>query len=328
MTQLVTLPIYVTAPSAPEVVAACRQIMDAEDDIEIDASQVRFVDPFGMAMLGATFHTIRSYGDAVRVSGLSPNIGSYLQRMDVFDGVELVGCALPEGRRLNRADALVELTLVDRHANAGDVAFQIAQALVGHTGLDPNERHDEMTGYNRFDKLVEPLHYALSELLENSLTHARRRGYDAANVWVASQYYETNGLVRLGVVDNGCGFLNSLIGHPELPKESSHLQAILTALRPRVSCNREVGIRGNSVNQGVGLTTTNRIAAHARGGLVIVSGDAVHDTRRRSFEIGDGSFWQGVAIAMVCQRDALREVRYRDLLPHLDDLPRPRLRFG
>ena len=41
----------------------------------------------------------------------------------------------------------------------------------------------------------------------------------------------------------------------DLPSKTD-LEAILAALRPRVSCNRDLGIFNDSVNQGIGLTTT------------------------------------------------------------------------
>jgi hypothetical protein len=321
------LPPFVSSRSVEAVALFCQRARDAEDDVEVDARRLKFVDPLGMAMLGASFFSLRESGTAVSVRGLPAEVGGYLQRMDVFEGVSLVGCAPQPGRRRNRADALLELTRLERTANAGNVAHRIANALVGaFRDVDPDEPPDEMTGYTRFERLMEPLQYALSELLENALTHARRHGHTTANVWVASQYYPSNGLVRLGVVDNGCGFLASLRGHPELHRET-HLDAILTGLHPRVSCNRDLGIRGDSVNQGVGLTTVSRIAARAAGSLVIVSGDGLHDTAGRSRRMGQPSYWQGVGIAMECRRNALNCVNFRELLPSLEGAPPVPLRF-
>lgn len=182
-----------------------------------------------------------------------------------------------------------------------------------------------MTGYTETDRLAEPIQYALNELLENALTHARRAGYMDSCVWVACQYYPSNGLVRVGVVDNGCGFLATLRGHSAL-HQKTHLAAILAALQPRVSCNRDLGLLADSVNQGVGLTTTNRIAERAGGRLYIASGDAIHSAIA-SVHLTGGAYWQGVAIGLVCKREKLPEVRFRELLPPLEPLPSVRLRF-
>lgn len=221
----------------------------------------------------------------------------------------------------------LELTRLDSQRGVADAAFRLAQALVGHIpGVDPNELPDEMSGFTTFDRLVEPIQYALNELLENAMTHARRQGFANASVWIASQYYPKKNLIQLGVVDNGCGFLASLRGHPELRREH-HLDAILTALKPRISCNRDLRLNMDSVNQGVGLTTTCRIAEHTGGRLVIVSGDAIHDTSGRSGLLASGAYWQGVAIAMECRRDRLPAIRFRELLPPLDSQLTVRLRF-
>ncbi|MBL3589161.1 MAG: sensor histidine kinase [gamma proteobacterium endosymbiont of Lamellibrachia anaximandri] len=193
-------------------------------------------------------------------------------------------------------------------------------------GIDPDEPPDEMSGYTVFDRLVEPIQYSLCELLENALTHARRGSHGSAFVWVAGQYYRSSKIVRLGVTDNGCGFLASLKGHPEL-RRKRHLDAILTALKPRVSCNRDLGIHDDSVNQGVGLTTVMRIAKHTGGRAVILSGNALHDTDGRSGSTPAGSIWQGVAVALEFRRDQLARTNFRELLPLVEGIPRIPLRF-
>jgi len=323
----VHLPAYLTARSAAEAVSACRQLLDGEGDATVDASPLRFADPFGLAMLGATFFMMRQQGRQVRVCGLNADMVGYLNRMDVFEGVELVDCAPPATGRNNRSDVLMELTRLDNHNHVDDAAYRLAKSLVGAIpGVDSDEPPDEMTGLNAFDRLVEPIQYALSELLENAMTHARRQGYRNAYVWVASQYYKSSGMIRLGVVDNGCGFLATLRSHPDLRLETHH-EAILTALRPRISCNRDLCMGMESVNQGVGLTTTCRIAEHASGRLVIVSGDAVHSTSGESGTMAGGAVWQGVAIAMECRRDRLPGIRFRELLPPYESLKPVRLRF-
>lgn len=322
----VSLPEYFSAHSAKEAITACWEITSAEGVVDVDASKLVFVDPFGMALLAATFYNVRRQGGAVRVHCLNQQLSGYLQRMDVFHGVELIDCVPMRGQRQDRADALVEVTRLEHRRDVDAAALRLTRALVGRMPVaNRNEQPDEMTGYTETDRLAEPIQYALNELLENALTHARRAGFKDACVWVASQYYPSNGLIRLGVVDNGCGFLATLRGHPALHQET-HLAAILAALQPRVSCNRELGLRADTVNQGVGLTTTNRIAERAGGRLYIASGDAIHSASA-SVHLTGGPYWQGVAIALECRRKRLPEVRFRELLPPLESQPSVRLRF-
>ncbi len=327
MPKLVQLPTYLSVRSATDSIVACQALLAEADDIAVDASHLCFVDPFGLAMLGATFQMLRDNGRAVEIRNLSAVMASYLQRMDLFAGANLVGIVPSNDRRNNRSDALVELTRLNQASQVEATAARVAQSLVGRIpGMNPDEAPDEMTGYSHFDRVMEPIQYALNELLENALTHARRQGCRDASVWVASQYYPSNGLIRLGVVDNGCGFLATLRTHPELSHATDHA-AILLALKPRISCNRDLRAGLESVNQGVGLTTTCRIAEQAGGRLVVVSGSAVHGTQGHSGELGSSARWQGVAVALECRRARLPEIKFRELLPSYESQTEITLRF-
>lgn len=322
----VLLPSYLSSISAKESIAACWEISTSNDNVDIDASKLEFVDPFGMALLAATFYKVRQIEGTVRIHHLNMQLTGYLTRMDVFQGVELVGSALTQGRRHDRSDALVEVMRLEQPRDIEQTAQRLAASLVGKMPVENrNQPPNDMTGYTEIDRLEEPIQYALNELLENALTHARRAaGCTNACVWVSSQYYPTKDLVRLGIVDNGCGFLSTLRGHQSLTEETD-LAAILAALQPRVSCNRDLRFNSDSVNQGIGLTTTRRIAEAAGGHLLIASGCAIHSPKQ-SLHLPIAK-WQGVAIALECKRKKLPDVRYRELMPLLDMPPIQGLRF-
>ena len=293
---LIVLPAFLSARACGETIAICQTIQDAEGDVSIDAAALRFADPFGLALLGATFQQLSAWGQKVIVSHLRADVGAYLQRMDVFPGVELRDCAPVGRRRHDRRDALVELTCITDRGAVGDAAQRLTSALIGAIpDLCLADAADEMSGLTRADRVGIPIGYVLSELLENSLTHARRAGYGAAQVWVAGQYYPTKNLFRLAVADNGCGFLATLREHPEL-RHQTHRDAILTAMKPRVSCNRDLGVREDTENQGVGLTMVVRIAQASGGKSLIVSGNGCHDPARSVAGLPEGVSWQGVAI--------------------------------
>lgn len=329
MTSLIC-PAFLTVKSSDNLIGLCGAALTAEDRVILDARALRFADPFGLCLLGATFLMLQQRGQTVRVAGLTDTVGGYLHRMDVFEGVELVDCALPRGQRHDQTDALVELTRLDQRSQIDRVANQLAEALVGRMpDINPNEAHDEMSCMNTADRITIPISYALTELLNNAMSHARLKGHGDACVWVASQYYPSNGRLQLAVVDNGCGMLETLREHAalrDLPRKTD-LEAILAALRPRVSCNRDLGVFNDSVNQGIGLTTTARIAEHAGGRLVIVSGAGCHDPLGQSRRLTNSARWQGVAVALECQRDALLNVRIRELMPPIEGMPPLHLRF-
>ncbi|URD45483.1 ATP-binding protein (plasmid) [Pseudomonas sp. BYT-5] len=298
----------------------CSQIANSGNDIVLDASNLNYVDPLGMATLRALFEQ-QIETKRISIQFLSKNLTSYLARMDFFKGLDIEGVDLNQfARRNDRANSLVEITKVSEHAQAEAVASRLANAITGKlTRSDPDAPVDEQTGRNEFDSYRGPLEYALKELLENSLTHARREGRIDAAVWVTCQFYPKLNLVRMAIVDNGCGFLATLRNHPELAERTDR-GAIEAALKPRVSCNR--GAMANilgSENQGVGLTTTAKIAETAGGGLIVVSGRAIHDTQRNRFDEMHETGWQGVSIGFTCQRESLPGISISALLPSEED---------
>ena len=106
MTSLIC-PAYLTVKTPDNLIGLCGAALAAEDGVTLEAHALRFADPFGLALLGATFYMLQQRGQTVQVAGLSDTVGGYLQRMDVFDGVELVDCNLPRGQRHDQRDALV-----------------------------------------------------------------------------------------------------------------------------------------------------------------------------------------------------------------------------
>lgn len=315
----IVLPWGLGSRSPYDLFSVCTEIVNCPGDIVLDASNLTYVDPLGMATLRALLEDQLNQ-KRVSIQFLKKDLTSYLARMDFFKDIDVEGVDLSAiGGRNDRSGSLVEITKISEHHQAEEAASRLARAITGRlTQSDPDAPVDEYTGKNEFDSYRGPLEYSLKELLENSLTHARREGRGDAAVWLTCQFYPKLNLVRMAIVDNGCGFLATLSNHPEL-EDRTHLHAIEAALKPRVSCNRGAMARIlGSENQGIGLTTTAKIAGAAGGGLVIVSGNGIHDTKRRySGELRDAQ-WDGVSIAFTCTRDLLPTISISDLLPRDD----------
>jgi hypothetical protein len=295
--------------------ALCGQLLKSQDEhIVLDASQVQFFDPHGIAVLAALLSSLE--GRHISMPWLSTNYAGYLDRMDFFKHCEIHGVEVPAWNRYDHADSLVELTCITDSSSTETVANKLADAITGQlTDADPSEPYSPTTGKNRYDKFRHPIWYSLSELLENSVTHARMDGSRGAKVWVAAQFYRANNEVKFSIVDNGCGFLRTLGKHPQL-REHTHLEAIKAALKPMVSCNRDSPYALGHGNQGVGLTTTMKIANAAKGKLMIASGNSFLETGNMTGgELGGDGLWNGVAIAFSCRRHALPGVNVSNLLP-------------
>lgn len=306
------------------LMAVLSQVRTSSGNVELDCSKVKFVDPLGITALAAAVKEALAQGRRISMPWLAPATTSYLERMNFFVDMDIDAVDIPKNRiRTDQRGNLLEITQIVDAGKSEAVADQTAAAIVTMIigrGQRPVNFDVPDTEY---DQYYRPLRYALSELIENSLTHARREGAFNSSVWVAAQYYkdvQNGGRVHVAVVDNGCGFLATLRNHPEL-QEKTHSAAIRTALKPKVSCNRDIGPFGESVNEGVGLTTTVRIAKATGGDVHIVSGDALFleggiaaAKRQDQVQALQGN-WDGVAISasFICQK--LPSINIPDLLP-------------
>ncbi len=326
-----TLPETVGVKQIASLMAAMNQVRAALGDVELDCSQVRFVDPFGITVLAAAIKEALSQGRSVAMPWLAATTTSYLERMNFFADMAIDAVSVPQNRRRHdQRGSLLEITNIVDSGKSEAVADQLASAIVTMIigrGERPVNFHVPDTEY---DQYYRPLRYALSELIENALTHARREGAFNSSVWVAAQYYkddQTGGRVHVAVVDNGCGFLATLRHHPEL-LEKTHGAAIRTALKPKVSCNRDIGPFGQSVNEGVGLTTTVLVSKATGGDVHIVSGDAllleggVAGVKRRNQVQALQGDWHGVAISATFICNNLPSINIADLLPPIEQATR------
>jgi signal transduction histidine kinase len=322
----VTLPSTVGVNHLASLIESLSKVRTGDGDVELDCSQVNFVDPLGMTVLAAVLELLDKHR-RVSMPWLKTSTAGYLERMDFFNGIAVDDVNIPQNRvRTDQRSNLLEITRVKNSGKSEEVADQLATAIVGKIigrGPKPIDFNAPDTEY---DQYYRPLRYALSELIENALTHAKREGAFNASVWVAAQYYkdqQSGGRIQVAVVDNGCGFLATLRNHVEL-RAQTHAEAIRTALQPKVSCNRDIGPFGESVNEGVGLTTTVRIAKQTGGDVYIVSGDALYvDGERSRVKRRDqmqplAGVWNGVAISATFLCNKLPAIRIDQLLPPVE----------
>ncbi|MGD9788995.1 MAG: ATP-binding protein [Sulfuricellaceae bacterium] len=308
------LPDQLTPDSVPFLACLDAIYQDSDKQVTFDCTQVRFVTPFGLCLMAATFDWLEQEDKQVGHTGLSPSVGSYLARMDCLPE------ALAEpfvGPRNNRADALVEVQVISERSEADVAAQKLAQAFVGRLpGTDSQAIPDEMTGLKPGEAVEEALTYIFTELIDNSLTHGRNHGFPNAKVWVAAQYYSSKDHIRLAVVDNGCGLFTSLRNHPRLT-DKTDIGAIKLALEPRVSGNRDVGLRDDSHNQGVGLSVSSELAIRASGRVDIISGQGAVKKLKNALHSWTVPGWHGTAIEITVLRKQLGEVRVSDLIREL-----------
>lgn len=288
-----------------------------EDVINIDASKMMFIEPIGICIFASLCEALAQRDQRLKLIGLKDNIKTYLSRMDLLKHCH-VDYSEPT-RRLDRASSLIEVHSISQQRDIEKSAQKISHCIVGNVPeFDENALPDKMTGHQPHTQLEDNLQYLFNELLENSLTHGRRHGYSKSNVCVTSQYFSSTDLIKLAIVDRGCGFLNTLRDHPSKPQ--TDFDAIKLALEPYTSCNRDVGIMPDSYNEGVGLTVISRMVGGAGGELVLFSGDAINKYKNCKL-IEHTTFehkaWSGVGISITLPRSGIKELPYRDVINKL-----------
>lgn len=217
-------------------------------------------------------------GVKIRLVGLRYSIEAYLARMDLFKGLASVSFDDRTSANVRRdlTGQIMELRSLDNIEDVDSVATQIAATIVhGMPDInfepDPDGMHPSIG-----ERMEETLQYVFSEILINALDHGRKRNYSYASANIAAQYYPRDNKIEVGILDNGCGLLETLRAHPRMEGDLTDSKAISIAYQPRVSCNRDAELGLDTRNQGIGLTVSSKIALAASGRCGIFSGNSRH----------------------------------------------------
>jgi len=226
--------------------------------LEIDLSQLRFIDPYGLVSLCLIGRYARTA--AARVIYHLPQayeLRSYLGRVrfaKALEGlVELTGPlpVIDQEREKPESEALLEITPIEERVDVEAVLEKIGQRVEAILAEELRYRDSEI---NQFKNVV-------AELCHNILDHSMNWGY------VTAQRYQNprNGrkYVVIGVGDLGIGIKRSL-GERFAADEWTHGQAIVNSLRKHFS---------RDSTRGLGLYIVNQICHQYDGNLHLRSGD-------------------------------------------------------
>lgn len=245
----------------------------ADSIVVIDAEELEFAEPLPLCLLAGQLSNLQRVGGRASIEKLRKPVADRLERMNVLkDWID----ARPANRSTTHNFSALQVARAGCIDEANAIANSLAQRIAQFAPAEFCRQNERMTR----DGIVHPLGYMLTELLENALTHGRGRGFAHASAWIAAQYYSSGDLIRLAIVDNGCGFLKSLQEHIAVDPKN-HAVATRAAFMPGVSCNREVGLVRDSLNAGLGLTVSRDIALRSGGAVWAGSGDAWVTPRSR-----------------------------------------------
>lgn len=238
-----------------EKIISLQEALLACDEPEIDLSNVSFVDPYAMVGLLLISRLImKQKGSMLKVSGISPAVYAYLDRMNFFK-FNLFKLVASESKvkPLKRSGAsknLIEITEIPNKENESIRAISNVVALF-------RERTAHVFKSKTDNMLVDSLITVISEICQNIFEHSGDSGFFAA------QSYSRQGksVVHLAVCDGGIGIEGSFAEHgKESMGRGSAL--LLKTLTTPISSKRPFGY---------GLCRVNSLVEQLRGNLYLRS---------------------------------------------------------
>lgn len=255
--------------------------------VVFDLEDVSFVSPVGMAVFAATVESVKHQGVRVAYNPpRDPDVRGYLERMDVF--FHLFGVT-PQGNRWDQSANLVELNPIRELGDTEEISKRMRKIF--ETKIPDADKW-----------LVDSIHLAIIEAMENVLSHAEAGGF------ICAQTYWTARTIEIGIADYGIGIRGSFAKGGR--QFSSDEESILYAVQKDTSSKT----RNHS---GIGLFMIRSIMEANNGRLAIVSGKACIDWRGKTEKALSMPFWSGTIIGLEFNMDT--PVNLKDVLTWDDD---------
>jgi hypothetical protein len=215
----------------------------------INATTCQYLGPDAAAILAALWLRARAYGRTLAVA--LPQSPVALASFCRFVGLEQLLSGGPAPDRDHPENETHPITVA---RGSPGLWTQPIVTLV--------RRHAEMG-----DDEEEYLRIGLHEVLQNVEDHAR----SSIGAVLCGKYFSASKQVRIAIVDGGEGVLAALRRtNPQLPDTKTALQKIIQG---------GYSSKSRDTNMGLGISNLAQFVRHLKGSLVIVSGDAIAETR-------------------------------------------------
>jgi hypothetical protein len=190
----IELPTLLLTPNVASVFEICARMQEATDPVTCDASHLIVAEPMALCVSVATLSRMQRLGRNVRVVGLSPEFKQQMESLDILSR-SLFVC---EHERRAGYQGTLYVYRVKSERDLDVIGNKIAQAIVARVP-SPKPAISAFEQEMKDSRIIFPLAYLITELVDNGVRHGRGRGYHAANVWVAAQYHPPPG------ADSPCG---------------------------------------------------------------------------------------------------------------------------
>jgi signal transduction histidine kinase len=294
--------------------------------IILDATQVLTIEPVAACLLAVAAKSAAQAGKVIQIHGLDPRLRPII---DGFDS-EI---------EFSNSDVRNELAIgelrpsVSRCVASASSANAVSNTMASHIArFIPTEDREEMLRNEygaRIHHAIQPaLAYALVELVDNVFSHAATDEIPAPNAWMVVQSYPSGDLVRIAVVDDGCGLLASLRGSVVDPPKS-HREAAERAFVPFLSSKNAPSIYAERKHMGLGLSVCRAICQRLDGRIYAASGNAWVESPGLATQSNKTvPFFQGTIIALEMHRRAVTVGLLQQILAAFSGSPDLRLRFN
>jgi hypothetical protein len=236
-------------------------------DVEFDASDLTVIQPVGACLLASAARATQRAGKRLILENWPPELKPLLEGL---------GCPIEWGRQQEAPGKPQGPTLalsLPNEAAANKAVNELSSRIAAFIPPEDRVAIDDHQGLRIYHAVQPALAHVLSELIDNVFSHARTVEFPTPMGWVAAQWYPQGDLVRVAVVDDGCGLLGSLRGHS--PPPINHYDATILAFQPHVSSKAEPRIYAERRHLGLGLPISRDICRRLSGRIYGASGNAL-----------------------------------------------------
>ncbi|WP_198364357.1 ATP-binding protein [Roseomonas sp. KE0001] len=260
------------------------------DELVIDLSGLRWIEPIGLVALSCLAENYRRGGGRIHLDHDRCGIAGYLERMGLFrelacEGPTPFGMAQPAAGRFAEIRKIEDINSVD----------DISENIVDVFGME--------IGSNEWSIL----NHIITEALNNVCQHSGAHGFCAAQFW------PTKDRLQICIGDWGNGIKHALAKYSPADDAS----ALDLALKVGVTGNPPHFGQPQMRNRGVGLSCIERLVAANKGRMELWSGLGRRSTSSNAAYNGNMP-WTGTLLMVNMSREGLK-ANFQQIMAELSE---------